>query len=88
MSQDIHWKPRLADGLRLQHEAAQNAWVLLYAEGMVKLNDSAAEILRRCDGAHDVAAIVSELEAAFNVSGIAPEVTNLTQEGARRGWLV
>jgi pyrroloquinoline quinone biosynthesis protein D len=88
MSQDPHWKPRLADGLRLQHEPAQNAWVLLYAEGMVKLNDSAAEILRRCDGAHDIPSIVGELEAAFNVSGIAPEVNNLTQEGARRGWLV
>ncbi len=88
MSTAPDWKPSLATGLRLQHEAAQNAWVLLYAEGMVKLNDSAAEILRRCDGQHLVAEIVAELERAFNTTGIAPQVQDLTQEGARRGWLV
>ena len=35
---------------RLQFEPAQDGWVLLYPEGMVRLNEPAAEILRRCDG--------------------------------------
>ena len=58
--------PRLAHGIRLQYEQAQDAWVLLYPEGMVKLNGSAAEILRRCDGTRDEAAIVDDLAASFD----------------------
>ena len=79
--------PHLSRRLRLQYEAAQTRWVLLYPEGMVQLNDSAAEILRRCDGRHTVADIVSELEALFDTQGIAPQVCALIAEGTRRGWL-
>ena len=42
--------PMLSRLLRLQFEPVQASWVLLYPEGMVQLNPSAAEILRRCDG--------------------------------------
>lgn len=79
--------PRLSRRFRLQYEEAQSRWVLLYPEGMVQLNPSAAEILRRCDGERSVDAIVTELEAAFNAQGIAPEVRNLLEEGQRRGWI-
>jgi pyrroloquinoline quinone biosynthesis protein D len=80
-------QPRLSRRFRLQYEEAQSRWVLLYPEGMVQLNPSAAEILKRCDGTRDIDAIVSELEAAFNAQGIAPEVRNLLEEGQRRGWI-
>ncbi len=79
--------PRLAPRFRLQYEDAQQAWVLLYPEGMVQLNHSAAEILRRCDGARWVDGIVTELEAVFSVQGIGAEVRALLEEGHRRGWL-
>ena len=46
--------PRLSRLFRLQFESVQNAWVLLYPEGMVQLNPSAAEILRRCDGQRSI----------------------------------
>ena len=42
-------QPRITAGLRLQWEPAQDCHVLLYPEGMVKLNQSAGEILKRCD---------------------------------------
>lgn len=80
-------QPRLSRRFRLQYEEAQSRWVLLYPEGMVQLNPSAAEILKRCDGTRDIDAIVVELEAAFNAQGIAPEVRNLLEEGQRRGWI-
>ena len=80
--------PKLAPLFRMQYEQAQSAWVLLYPEGMVQLNASAAEILRRCDGAHTAEAIVSEIETQFNVQGIAPEIMNLLHEANRRGWIV
>ena len=79
--------PKLARLFRLQFESAQNAWVLLYPEGMVQLNPSAAEILRRCDGQRDRDGIVSELEALFRVVGIRPQVEALLEEGVRRGWI-
>lgn len=79
--------PKLSRQFRLQFEPAQDRWVLLYPEGMVQLNPSAAEILKRCDGTATVDAIVGELEAAFNAQGIAPEVQKLLEEGQRRGWI-
>ena len=83
-----NWSPCIAPGMRLQFEAVQDTWVLLYPEGMVKLNPSASAILQRCNGKLTVAAIVADLEAAVNATGIAPEVTNLLNEGVRRGWIV
>lgn len=43
-------RPRLAKGVRLQIDAATNRSVLLYPEGIVELNETAQEILSRCDG--------------------------------------
>ena len=80
--------PKLSRLYRLQYEQVQSAWVLLYPEGMVKLNDSSAEILRRCNGERHVEAMVADLEILFNAKGIAPQVHDLLQEGVRRGWIV
>lgn len=52
-------RPRIGRLFRFQWEPAQQAYVLLYPEGMVKLNQSAGEILRRCDGHCSVAAVVA-----------------------------
>ena len=79
--------PHLSRRLRLHYESVQTRWVLRELGGTVQLNDSAAEILRRCDGRHTVADIVSELEALFDIQGIAPQVRALIAEGTRRGWL-
>ena len=44
-------RPRLVAHYRLQwEEEVQKSWVLLYPEGMVKLNGSAGEIMHRLDG--------------------------------------
>lgn len=80
-------QPKLSRRFRLQFEEAQNRWVLLYPEGMVQLNDSAAEILKRCDGERSLGAIVQELEAAFSVQDLKPQVISLLEEGQRRGWI-
>ena len=60
---------RIGHGFRLQWEPAQSCFVLLYPEGMVKLNQSAGEIMKRCDGQRDIAAIVADLETAFSATG-------------------
>ena len=80
-------RPQVASLFRLQFEPVQDAWVLLYPEGMVKLNTPAAEILRRCDGQRSVEAIVDELEAAFSRTGLADDVRSFLDQARGRGWL-
>ena len=80
-------KPRVAKMFRLQWEPAQQAHVLLYPEGMVKLNQSAAEILKRCDGSRDLSTLVSELEQAFGSTGLQQDVGDFLQAAADQGWI-
>ncbi|HTS23553.1 MAG TPA: pyrroloquinoline quinone biosynthesis peptide chaperone PqqD [Casimicrobiaceae bacterium] len=84
---DLAAQPALRSAYRLQWEAAQQAWVLLYPEGMVRLNGPAAEILRRCDGSTGVAALVSDLERAFGASNLRDDVCEFLSEAASRGWI-
>jgi pyrroloquinoline quinone biosynthesis protein D len=81
-------QPRVGPGFRLQWEAVQDCHVLLYPEGMVKLNRSAGEILQRCDGERDIAAVVADLELAFNMPGLQPDVLAFVQMAAEQRWLV
>ncbi|HKE96932.1 MAG TPA: pyrroloquinoline quinone biosynthesis peptide chaperone PqqD [Povalibacter sp.] len=84
---DEQARPAIGRGFRLQWEAAQSAHVLLYPEGMVKLNGSAGEILRRCDGVHTVADIVADLERTFNRSGLTTDVQGFMSIALGKGWL-
>jgi len=43
-------RPRLARGVRLQIDGTTGKSVLLFPEGIVELNETAQEILARCDG--------------------------------------
>ena len=79
--------PRVGPGFRLQWEPAQDCHVLLYPEGMVKLNGSAGEIMKRCDGAKDVRAIVDELEAAFATTGLEGDVVAFVEMAGKQRWL-
>ncbi|MBL8270053.1 pyrroloquinoline quinone biosynthesis peptide chaperone PqqD [Steroidobacter sp.] len=79
--------PSIRAGIRLQWEDVQKAYVLLYPEGMVKLNTSAAEILRRCDGVRNVDAIVEDLETAFKRNGLRDEVVHFLELATAQGWI-
>jgi pyrroloquinoline quinone biosynthesis protein D len=80
-------QPRVGPGFRLQWEPAQDCHVLLYPEGMVKLNGSAGEIMKRCDGERSVAAIVAELEQAFTARGLEGEVLAFVTMAGQQRWL-
>jgi pyrroloquinoline quinone biosynthesis protein D len=80
--------PRIAPGFRLQWEAAQDCHVLLYPEGMVKLNQSGGEILKRCDGQRSLGTIVDELQLAFSATGLEREVLGFVDVAAQQRWLV
>ncbi len=79
--------PSLNPLFRLQYEDAQESWVLLYPEGMVKLNQSAAEIMQRCDGQRDIGSIVEELEKAFETKVLVSDVTGFVNVAVEQNWL-
>ena len=72
---------------RLQWEQAQQAYVLLYPEGMVKLSQSAGEILKRIDGKLPIAAVVNNLEQAFPGADLRQDVMNFMEVAYERGWI-
>jgi pyrroloquinoline quinone biosynthesis protein D len=80
-------KPAIGRGLRLQWEPAQNAHVLLYPEGMIKLNGSAGEIMKRCDGVRTLTEITADLERAFATTGLADEVAAFVAMALQNKWL-
>lgn len=80
-------RPRMSAMFRMQFEPAQDSWVLLYPEGMVRLNAPAAEILKRCDGRRTVDEIVVELELAFEQKALHEDVVVFLSQALERGWL-
>jgi pyrroloquinoline quinone biosynthesis protein D len=80
-------RPAIERRFRLQWESAQDAYVLLYPEGMIKLNGSAGEILKRCDGRATIAEITADLEGAFATSGLSSEVLAFVVLAAKNQWL-
>ena len=79
--------PRVGAGFRLQFEPAQDCHVLLYPEGMVKLNQPAGEIMKRCDGEKTIAAVVADLEAAFSTTGLEGDVLAFVAMAGQQRWL-
>ena len=84
---DAASRPAVERGLRLQWEPAQNAYVLLYPEGMIKLNGSAGEILKRCDGATTIADITADLERAFAASNLSDDIIRFVTMAVEKKWL-
>jgi pyrroloquinoline quinone biosynthesis protein D len=84
---DAMSRPAVERSFRLQWEPAQNAYVLLYPEGMIKLNGSAGEILKRCDGAATLADITADLERAFATSNLSDDVIRFVIMAVEKKWL-
>ncbi|WP_372981300.1 pyrroloquinoline quinone biosynthesis peptide chaperone PqqD [Marinobacter sediminum] len=80
--------PRLRRGFRFQWEPVQNCHVLLYPEGMVKLNDSAGAILEKVDGQRNVELIVASLELKFpDESDLGADVREFLKDAVQRHWV-
>ena len=88
MSFDRSKIPTWRQGYRFQYEPAQKGHVLLYPEGMIKLNDSAGEILLQVDGQHSVAQIISELCGRFpNMPGIDEDILAFMEVANAQYWI-
>jgi len=84
----MHEVPRFRRGFRFQWEPAQESYVLLYPEGMVKLNGSAGAILSEVDGQRAVADIVASLEQRFPDAGpLGKDVSEFLQDARHQHWI-
>ncbi|PKH20599.1 pyrroloquinoline quinone biosynthesis peptide chaperone PqqD [Pseudomonas prosekii] len=88
MSFDRSRVPTWRQGYRYQYEPAQKGHVLLYPEGMIKLNESAALIGGLIDGERDVAAIIVELEAKFpGVPELGEDIEQFMEVARAEHWI-
>ncbi|KRW68631.1 pyrroloquinoline quinone biosynthesis protein PqqD [Pseudomonas sp. TTU2014-105ASC] len=71
-------------------EDSQQAHVLLYPEGIVKLNATGGEILQRCDGKTSVAELIDQLARSYNASNIdaiRSGILNFLEVSHGKGWI-
>ena len=78
-------RPSLANGVRLQIDSTTSKSVLLYPEGIVELNETAYEVLSRCDG-RTLREIISELAQEYEAdrAAIAADVNETLADLQRR----
>lgn len=73
---------------RFQWEEAQNSYVILFPEGMVKLHGGAGEVLKRVNGKASVGDIIAELKAAFpGAENIEKDIVGMFELALSKAWL-
>ena len=82
--------PRLAAKARLRWDRQGERYMLLYPERGITLSETAAAILKKCDGARSAEAIAAELAAehgadAEGAATIRADVVIFLEEMRRRG---
>jgi len=82
-------RPQLSAHYVFRWETSQDAYVLLYPEGLIKLNQAAGEILQRCDGQRNAEQIIADLDAAFpgQPEAIARDTRAFLSAAQAKGWL-
>jgi pyrroloquinoline quinone biosynthesis protein D len=83
-------RPRLGGHYRLRVGETPDARCLVDGEKTVRLNETAAEIIQRCDGRHSVAAVIDEMRVLYDGAGeeeIAGAVRNFLELALNKGWI-
>ncbi|NRA72330.1 MAG: pyrroloquinoline quinone biosynthesis peptide chaperone PqqD [Gammaproteobacteria bacterium] len=80
--------PHFNPMFRLQWEQAQDCYVLLFPEGMVKLNGAAGEIMKLVNGKNSIEKITELLLKQFpDGQGINDDVNEFLIVAAEKKWL-
>lgn len=78
----------LAPHHRFQWEEAQQNYVILFPEGMVKLHGGAGEVIKRLDGKVSVGDVVADLKATFpDAANIEADIIGMFELALSKGWL-
>lgn len=83
-------RPHLRPGYRLRNESTESIYYLVHGSGTVWLNDTAAEIVKRCNGFATVGDIVHELQTLFvgaSPAEIETSVRDFLHDACLKGWL-
>ena len=79
---------KIAPHHRFQWEKAQDCYVILFPEGMVKLNGGAGEVLSLVDGNHSVEKITEELVKKFpDADGIDKDIIGMIEMALEKAWI-
>ncbi len=79
---------KIAAHHRFQWEEAQQSHVILFPEGMVKLNASAGEVLSLVDGKNSIDYIVTLLKEKFkDVESIEKDILSMIQFALDKAWI-
>jgi len=62
---DLSGRPGLRRGVRLVHDPVRDRMALLYPEGVLLLNETAAAVLAYCDGRRTVPAVAEALSEEY-----------------------
>jgi pyrroloquinoline quinone biosynthesis protein D len=81
------WRPALAPAVRLRHDRVREVDLLVLPERVVVLRGTAGTVLRLCDGARDLDAIVAELAERFPGAPVGTEVPAFLDRMHEEGWL-
>jgi len=79
--------PEITPTFRFQWEEIQNCYVVLYPEGMVKLSQSAGEIMKQIDGKKSIIDMISDISAAFDGADVENDVFKFLEEAYGNGWI-
>lgn len=79
---------KIASHHRFQWEEAQKSHVILFPEGMVKLNGSAGEVLGLVDGKNTVDHIVTNLKEKFkNIETLEKDILSMIEFAVDKAWI-
>ena len=79
---------KIAAHHRFQWEEAQQSHVILFPEGMVKLNGSAGDVLSLVDGRNSIDQIIASLKIKFkDVEGIEKDILSMIQFALDKAWI-
>ncbi|MGH3685792.1 MAG: pyrroloquinoline quinone biosynthesis peptide chaperone PqqD [Pseudonocardiaceae bacterium] len=62
----LHDRPQLRRGVRTGTDPLSDETVLLFPEGVLILNETAAAIVRQCDGGHSVVQVVQAVGEIYD----------------------
>ena len=73
---------------RFQWEEAQQSYVILFPEGMVKLHGGAGEVIKRLDGKATVGEVIADLKQAFpDAANIEAEIVGMFELAFEKAWI-
>lgn len=80
-------RPEINPMYMFRWEEQEQAYLMLYPEGIIKLNDSAGNILKLCSGDRTLEEIIAELKQLFGVDDLDNDVYSFMEAALGKGWI-